>query len=68
MERQEVYPDLRAITGALKAMGAHNVTRGRAKQLTGKQKLKALIEAYEAYRSASGLPLTWQVAFGVLEK
>ena len=68
IERQEFYPDLKAITGALKAMGAHNVTEGRARQLTGKTRLKALMENYEAYRRQQGLPLTWQVAFGVLEK
>lgn len=67
-EQQEFYPDLRAITNALKAMGAHNVTQGRAKQLTGKQKLKQLTEQYERYRSDRGLPVTWQVAFGSLLK
>ena len=68
IERCEYYPDLKAITGALKAMGAHNVTAGRARQLTGKQKLRALMGSYESYRTRDGLPLSWQVAFGVLEK
>ncbi|MDX1693251.1 MAG: malonyl-ACP O-methyltransferase BioC [Ketobacteraceae bacterium] len=66
--QREYYPDLRAITSALKAMGAHNITQGRARQLTGKHKLKALVDAYEGYRTGKGLPLTWQVGFGVLEK
>ena len=66
--RQEFYPDVKSITHALKAMGAHNVTEGRARHVTGKQKIKALMAAYEAYRTEQGLPLTWQVAFGVLEK
>lgn len=68
LERREFYPDLKAITGALKAMGAHNLTEGRARQLTGKTRLKALLANYESYRCEQGLPLTWQVAFGVLEK
>lgn len=67
-KRQEFYPDLKALTGALKAMGAHNVTQGRAKQLTGKQKIKQLIAAYEDYRTQEGIPATWEVAFGYLQK
>lgn len=66
--QQEFYPDLKSITHALKGMGAHNVTEGRARHVTGKRKIKALLDAYESYRTDKGLPLTWQVAFGVLEK
>ena len=68
LERCEYFPDVKAITDALKAMGAHNVTAGRARQLTGKQKLRAMLDHYERYRAPEGLPLTWQVAFGVLRK
>lgn len=68
VDRQEFYPDLKSLTQALKAMGAHNLTQGRAKQLTGKGKIKQLINAYDQHREARGLPATWQVAFGVLEK
>ena len=64
----EFYPDLKAITGALKAMGAHNVTTGRAKQLTGKTKIKKLVDQYESYRTQQGLPVTWDVLFGYLKK
>ena len=64
----EYYPDLKAITGALKAMGAHNVTAGRAKQLTGKTKIKKLVNEYEAFRTTQGLPVTWNVMFACLKK
>ncbi|MCG8672215.1 MAG: malonyl-[acyl-carrier protein] O-methyltransferase BioC, partial [Pseudomonadales bacterium] len=64
----EHYQDLKALTYALKAMGAHNVTPGRAKQLTGKDKIRQLKECYEGFRGPEGLPATWEVGFGVLQK
>jgi malonyl-CoA O-methyltransferase len=55
------YPDTMALMRELKAMGAHNVTRGRARGLTGRRRLAAMSEAYEALRRDGSLPATWEV-------
>ncbi len=48
----------------LKAIGAHNVTAGRATGLTGKQRFKAVVEAYEGYRKDGLLPASYEVVYG----
>jgi malonyl-CoA O-methyltransferase len=45
----------------LKAIGAHNVTRGRARGLTGRARLTAMSAAYEELRRDGKLPATWEV-------
>jgi malonyl-CoA O-methyltransferase len=55
------YPDTMALMRELKAIGAHNVTRGRARGLTGRRRLAAMSEAYEALRRDGSLPATWEV-------
>lgn len=60
------YNKLQELTNELKALGAHNVTDGRARQLTGKNTLKRLVNAYEEFRDNDGmLPATWNVIYGV---
>ena len=44
------YPDVPSIMRDLKTIGAHNVTEGRARSLTGRGKLQQLIAAYEQLR------------------
>jgi malonyl-CoA O-methyltransferase len=59
------YHDVFTLMSALKNVGAHNVTIGRSRNLTGKGKLKAMIAAYEHYRSPEGfLPATYEVIYG----
>jgi malonyl-CoA O-methyltransferase len=48
----------------LKAIGAHNVTAGRPRGLTGRRRLAALADAYEPHRENGRLPATWEVVFG----
>jgi malonyl-CoA O-methyltransferase len=48
----------------LKAIGAHNVTDGRARGLTGRNRLVKLEAGYEKYRSDARLPATYEVVFG----
>ncbi len=48
----------------LKVLGAHNVAADRARGLTGKASLEAVIRAYEALRSDGRLPATWEVVYG----
>jgi malonyl-CoA O-methyltransferase len=62
------YPDVRSLTHELKALGAHNLNPGRPGGLTGRARILALVEAYEQFRQAQGLPATYQVVYTVLEK
>lgn len=62
------YPDVRSLTHELKALGAHNLNPGRPGGLTGRARMVALIDAYEQFRQAQGLPATYQVVYAVLEK
>lgn len=62
------FPDLRSLTTSLRDIGAHNLNPGRPGGLTGRQRIRALIEAYEAFRQPAGLPATYQVVYGVLRK
>lgn len=58
------YPDVRALMRDLKQIGAHNVTLGRARGLTGARRMQAMLEAYEAYRQQGVLPATYEVIYG----
>lgn len=62
------YPDVRSLTHELKALGAHNLNPGRPGGLTGRARILGLVDAYEQFREASGLPATYQVVYAVLEK
>jgi malonyl-CoA O-methyltransferase len=55
------YPDVMSLMRELKAIGAHNVTNGRARGLTGRRRLSAMTHAYEALRRDGKLPATWEV-------
>lgn len=62
------FSELRQLTHELKALGAHNLNPGRPGGLTGRARIRALVEAYERYRTPNGLPATYQVLYGVLHK
>lgn len=62
------YPDVRSLTHELKALGAHNINPGRPAGLTGRARMQGLLQAYEQFRQAPGLPATYQVVYGVLQK
>ena len=47
----------------LKSIGAHNVNRAAGKGLLSRARLRQLTEAYEAKRTDSGLPATYQVLY-----
>jgi len=48
----------------LKTLGAHNVTAGRQRGLTGKGRLQAMVQAYESYRRDGRLPASYEVVYG----
>jgi malonyl-CoA O-methyltransferase len=58
------YAEVRSLAADLKAIGAHNVTAGRPKGLTGPRKFAAMQAAYETFRREGRLPATYEVIFG----
>lgn len=58
------YPDARTLMRDLKCIGAHNVTAGRPRALTGRARLARMEQAYEAYRREGSLPATYEVIYG----
>jgi malonyl-CoA O-methyltransferase len=55
------YVDVISLMRELKAIGAQNATNGRARGLTGRHRLAAMTQAYEAVRREGKLPATWEV-------
>jgi malonyl-CoA O-methyltransferase len=59
------YPDVVGLMRDLKAIGAHNVTEGRPRGLTGRRALATLADAYATFRRPDGtLPATYEVVYG----
>jgi malonyl-CoA O-methyltransferase len=58
------YRELATLMLDLKHIGAHNVTRGRARGLTGKRRFQAFTTAYEQFRRDGVLPSTYEVIYG----
>ena len=58
------YDDVRDLMRDLKAIGAHNVTRGRPGGLSGKSVLSAVTRNYEMSRREGKLPATFEVVYG----
>ena len=58
------YRELNRLLQDLKQIGAHNVTAGRPRGLTGRQRWRAFNKAYECYRSDGVLPASYEVVYG----
>ena len=58
------YPDVYKLMRELKALGAHNVVKGRHHGLTGKKRMKNMVAAYESLRVNDALPATYEVVYG----
>lgn len=58
------YERLRDLMADLKRIGAHNVTSGRRRSLTGPGRMRRVAEAYEAFREEGRLPATYEVVYG----
>jgi len=58
------YRELPRLLADLKQIGAHNVTRGRARGLTGKQHWQRFAVAYENFRQDGVLPASYEVVYG----
>jgi malonyl-CoA O-methyltransferase len=58
------YREVRTLMQELKHLGAHNVTAGRPRGLTGRHRLRQVEQAYEAFRSDGVLPASYEVVYG----
>jgi len=58
------YADVWQLMRELKQIGAHNVTAGRPRGLTGKSHMQALVQAYERFRQAGVLPASYEIVNG----
>lgn len=58
------YPDTLTLMRDLKAIGAHNATAGRPRTLLGRERLRRVSTAYEAFRQGARLPATYEVIYG----
>ena len=58
------YPTTTALMRDLKAIGAHNATRGRPRGLTGRARMTKMQAAYEQFRRDGLLPASFEVVYG----
>ncbi|UCE90136.1 MAG: malonyl-ACP O-methyltransferase BioC [Pseudomonadota bacterium] len=58
------YRDVRALMQDLKQLGAHNAGVARVRTLTGKNRLRAMSNAYEHHRRDGVIPATGEVVYG----
>jgi len=58
------YPSVLGLMRDLKVIGAHNVTAGRARGLTGRGALRQVEAAYETLRRDGVLPASYEVVYG----
>jgi malonyl-CoA O-methyltransferase len=59
------YKEVSGLMQELKQSGAHNVTTGRPRGLTGRGKFQGMLTVYEQYRTNTGeLPATIEVVYG----
>ncbi|OZG71512.1 malonyl-[acyl-carrier protein] O-methyltransferase BioC [Hahella sp. CCB-MM4] len=57
------YASVKDIMGELKGIGAHNLNADRPQGITGKTRIRRMMNHYEIYRQPQGLPTTYKVAF-----
>jgi malonyl-CoA O-methyltransferase len=57
------YVNARDLMQELKAIGAHNLTAGRPRGLTGPRRFQTMLAAYETMRRDGQLPATYEVIY-----
>lgn len=62
------YDEAVALMHGLKALGARNATRGRARGLTGRAGWRRMLQRYEARRVEQGLPATYELIYLTAKK
>lgn len=58
------YSDVKTVMRDLKQIGAHNVMQGRSHNVTGKNKLQQMIQAYEQFRVDGLVPVSHEIVYG----
>ncbi len=58
------YDQVDGLMQDLKVLGAHNVNKDRNRGLTGKQRMRAMRESYEQFRTDGKLPASYEVIYG----
>jgi len=58
------YPDVMSLMRELKGIGAHNVASKRLHGLTGKTRLKTMLQAYEPFRRGDRYPASYEIIYG----
>lgn len=67
MDREDLtltYDDAGTLMHDLKTLGAHNITGGRPRGLTGRGRFARVAETYEGFRRDGRLPATYEVLYG----
>lgn len=62
------YPDIRAAFASLRGVGANTVLGNQRKGLMGRQTFQKLTGAFDQFGDQSGLPMTYQIYYGVAAK
>jgi malonyl-CoA O-methyltransferase len=62
-ERVLYFARVADLTRELKALGAHNINSGKPEGLTSRARLLAFKNAYEQFRTAQGLPASYDVIY-----
>lgn len=58
------YPSVLHLMRELKGLGAHNVTAGRPRGLTGKKKIRRMMKSYEKGMAGQEISATFEVLYG----
>ena len=67
MDRESItqhYADVPALMTELRAIGARHAAADRRRTLTGRGRLRAMLEAYELLRTPDGIPASWEIIYG----
>lgn len=63
VEQRLYFERVNDLTRELKALGAHNINTGKPEGLTSRARLIAFKNAYEQFRTAQGLPASYDVIY-----
>ena len=58
------YPQVSSLLDELRAAGGGHVAADRRRSLTGRGRLRSMIDAYEMLRTPVGLPASWEIIYG----
>ena len=67
MDRETItqhYPNVQTLMTELRTIGAQHAAADRRRTLTGRGRVRAMLEAYESLRTPAGIPASWEVIYG----